>query len=857
MPLWAQEKATSRQNLIVKRPEISRAVLNVNPRLLPAGAEAHFPVLDMDPLLVTLPPQSASDLLTADMVYSDVIERVLRTVGFSNPEGRIRFPPDEGVRQPGANLRELAELLSPGANDDLQAVLTAYGMSSSDFSGDQHEILYPFQQIVDGVPVEHSFLVASRLEGETVSAVRGSLIHHYEVVNPRPPASDGNRAAELAKSAFREIAPGYSPAKEAVVGESTLVLLPHGNTRERVIALYHTWRMIFAAVRTGTDQEERFHIWVDADPQRNRILKLVPLTVPVAAKGYAWRRQPLRTPELVDFQVDPASTRGGMGPRYLLELTGVFDRLEVNDGSGTEPHWIPAPGPADFSLTVPLKPGCNPSPPGSGAFTQVSLFASLHRNWDTAIRAGLNSDLPDNPWKPTIDLLDCSLADSSLLFSACGGYFETSCPNWATAGWTWANFLNFADDNTVVAHEMGHNIVRGLTNLRPDDWCDPDGDGTDDCSTVQGFDWLHDLADAWADATAGTNCTAGWVARNQSGSAGSADCAIHWSDKLPRKHVMSWPPITPIGDRFPQSRRLTSYVNPYNDLQIPAAALWQVRNGMVSKAGALGPALYLQRLVSGLLKTGIFAYDMNEDRPDIDIYDLLWDLENQLVIAWKADASELGANTANKVTAGFAKAGIFLVPSSCIDGISETCRAGQPCNRNCPDGDHGADAVIEIEDNVREDHIELDEFIHEENDFVGTDSPTPPTFLVWSGPVYTFDANGKAIPRTGANLACNSRAKVQLSKKTTFRNATESGWIDLRAGTCPRGECFVSTCYMEWTPAPVTWQSFIRSTGGDRIYYRAETTNGAGQNSRLSTRPGHGVTVPPPYAILTRDGRRP
>ena len=47
-------------------------------------------------------------------------------------------------------------------------------------------------------------------------------------------------------------------------------------------------------------------------------------------------------------------------------------------------------------------------------------------------------------------------------------------------------------------------------------------------------------------------------------------------------------------------------------------------------------------------------------------------------------------------------------------------------------------------------------------------------------------------------------------------------------------------------------------TGGalSRVYYRARTQDASGGNERLSTSPGNGLwTVPPPYAVITANGK--
>ena len=44
--------------------------------------------------------------------------------------------------------------------------------------------------------------------------------------------------------------------------------------------------------------------------------------------------------------------------------------------------------------------------------------------------------------------------------------------------------------------------------------------------------------------------------------------------------------------------------------------------------------------------------------------------------------------------------------------------------------------------------------------------------------------------------------------------------------------------------------------GGSRVYFRARTRDALDGNERVSTRPGGGLwTVPPPYAVITPDGR--
>jgi hypothetical protein len=61
-------------------------------------------------------------------------------------------------------------------------------------------------------------------------------------------------------------------------------------------------------------------------------------------------------------------------------------------------------------------------------------------------------------------------------------------------------------------------------------------------------------------------------------------------------------------------------------------------------------------------------------------------------------------------------------------------------------------------------------------------------------------------------------------------------------------------CFGTWTPGRGPWAAL---QAGKAIYYRARTRDAADGNERLSTKPGGLWTVPPPYALITLDGRSP
>lgn len=198
-----------------------------------------------------------------------------------------------------------------------------------------------------------------------------------------------------------------------------------------------------------------------------------------------------------------------------------------------------------------------------------------------------------------------------------------------------------------------------------------------------------------------------------------------------------------------------------------------------------------------------------------------------------------GADTTNKVTSGLARAGIFLIPSQCLDGQATT---SDPLA--CPSGENGGDAVIDLD----------------VSDFLKLPSAGGklPKFHVWTGPRYRFNpGSGKATYDDPA--PCNARFMVEVSTDPQFPAAltVKSPWKPVKRTP---SQTSVAQCYDTWMPTAKDWKRLAKQLNAlpsrvKRIYYRAWTDDLAGGNVRVSTQPGAGLwTVPPPSAIVTPDG---
>jgi hypothetical protein len=707
---------------------------------------------------------------------------------------------------------------------------------------DRQEIIYPFLQVEGDVPIEHTLLVASRRDGETVTAVRGTLLHAYSIANAKPPDERG--AVARAHDAL-ERTPGIERVDRDDVRDGPwLVLLAYGNDPAGGVALRYTWRMVLVGETQG--QWIPFRVWSDATT--GDLLKLQPLgsdAAAVAAAGRAWRRDPgTGVAATRSFEVDLPSAE-----QFTLQLEGMASRLDYRgDGFDARDVAIPsATGGSSAAFANFDQPPMNDPATavcahgGNIAFQQIHFFGQLYLHWSQAIAAGIYTPFPARPWRPQLESpsADCN-AWSWMDFGACRGYYEASCPSYSTGTAHPKNAMNFAHDSTAIGHEAGHNAVAAFTDDRPPDWCGH----RPPCPNVLGWKAFHDLADAWADHFANTNCTGGWVAKNLGGVDASRYCQGSRGhvegNGLPRLHELTVPfnPAAP-GDHFPEHRSIKQ--GDLADMQIPAAILWQVREGMRSKDPLSGTLLYFARFTRALKNTGLKG---GGGTTDLALYTSLHDLAVEMIEQWATSSTD--GHATNKVLAGFAKGGIFPIPAVCLDGDPATADAGI-----CPTGENGGEAVVDIDDNDLSDDLTVDGIAHPETDFLklGGDAPT---FHVWTGPRYRF-AGAEARPVTG-RAPCHAKFMVEAANDPTFPRATtmDSGWVEVDRDTATPDS---PECYGTWTPSAAQWAALQAAGASTHVYYRARTRDAADGNERLSTEPAGGLWhIPPPFAVITTTG---
>lgn len=864
----------------------ARILLKPKPKFLPEGARASFPAYDGDHFFITLPVRE-QNFVSSKQVLRQVVLPILKAIGFERGREALSIPPAKGIKAQTANFKKLAQDVALEYKNypqlyrpKTQKILDAYlgksnpeweidhvleigeGMNFNQFIAgiERQEIQFPFQQVLGDVPIEHTMVLASRWEGQSVTTVRGVVFNNYIItnqvkLNTQKPAID---AAIKSLSTVKGVNQVVSKTPE---DGPHLVLLPYGSDPTGRTILRYSYRMILRTVFQKEDGP--FMIWLDAET--GKILKLNPLFNNVQAVGLSYRRDPAGGEFQNTFDVDPAT-----GGQYILKSQGLSNPVDYQgDGDLTNDLSVSdnANGSSSTLANFNQAPINDPNEAlcGTGSnkgFQQVNFLSSLNFYVKHMINLGIytpfpklggtSSDSPD-PWNPQIEVAGYCNAHSSMRFGACESYFNPACPDYSVGGNNGQNYMNFVHDKTVIAHELGHTIQPRLSYARPSDWC---GSGT--CSVPVGWIGFHDLADAWAAHLESTNCTGGWVGKNQLGVDASLNCANHFEGSIPRLHEVSVPldPSQP-GDHFPEKPVYSLFGGgDYANGQIPAAALWEIRSGMRSKCRSSGVMQYAVRLVRALKNAG-FVGSVNPTN-HIGLFKQLYDLELEMVDQWAISGSPAGPpafnhngpHTTNKVTAGFARTGLFLIPYQCLDGDSTTGEPGF-----CPisaGGGNGGDAVIDIDDNDTADDLTIGGVTHPETDFLelGGDAPT---FNIWTGPRYTFDSSGDPVFSNPA--PCNSRFRVEVSTDETFTGGTviTSPWINVDTDSTTPGS---PECYGTWTPNASTWTTLQAGGPLSLLYYRVRTQDDSGGNERLSTMPGNNLwTVSPSYAVLTSDGQ--
>lgn len=697
------------------------------------------------------------------------------------------------------------------------------------------EIVCVWRQTVQGVPVEHSAVMASWMPAAPEQwFIWGSLLRSVSVVNELGQFNKEKLLFGLMQRGVKE------PRLRS--RERDVVMFPVASASGDPVLRY-AYRVWLSGDWEGI--EGAWLAYTDADT--GDILALKPFFGSVEALGRTFLRAPDLLPDSrrLTFQVDPAQSGS-----YVLRLERFVHWLDLYDGDEVA---IPADSSAqaDFDR-VPINDGASAvcAHGGNRLFQQVNVFAKLYEYRQKAVGAGIFTPFPPQGMTVLIEspLWGCNAwwspgggTEWQIGFGDCPGYTHPACP-------TGAGYLNPAHDNTAVAHEMAHAIAHRLGPGRPADWCGQPG-----CPLPTGAHLFHDFADGMAAYLEETPCIGGWIAKNLGGANQSLNCPGINHDpfgSLPRLLSVAADP-SEQRDVFPHHRRIPNrYITGgYADGQIAGAALWEVWLGMRSKCPAIGPGSAWVRLIRALRTSG-FVHPGCDNACDQGIYRYLVDLELQLLRQWASAGSPDGPpsyfpdgpHSINKVTAGFARAGICAIPYQCLDGNPQT---NDP---SCPEGEAAPDAVIDVDDGDERDDEAVPGAAHlkyRERDWLRRSGP-PPSFEIWTGPPYVIPGTGDAVfPSTAL---CNSEFQVELSASPSWQNPQVSGWqtVNRRPGSGPQ-------CYARWSPSAAQWDA-LRSS--DKLYYRVRTRAAGSGRERLSTRPAAGLfgDLPAPFAVINVSG---
>ncbi|MGH8246634.1 MAG: hypothetical protein ACREUU_09405 [Gammaproteobacteria bacterium] len=869
------------RNTIVPVPVPTKGQLDFKPSLLPRGARGKFSSFDGDAFVIHFPPRESGSL-TAQQVFTDTIQPLVNAMGYGTRAGDLTPGSPAGKTLPRANLSALATetckevegeryqrfhpvcqaLVRGESNPIAERVLQlAYGMSVAQFRADieRPRIHYTFSQRAANVPIEHVGIVAERNDGETITAVYGTLLNRYGITNSvklTPDAAVEAGQAQVLK--FKGIAERVPQVRRP---QAVLVLLPYGTAPDGSTGLRYAYRTLLFANIAGAPGAGflSWMAWIDAGD--GNLLQLAPQFDEVSAVGLTWRRDPNTPTQARSFQVDTSS-----GGQYTLQRSGVFNRIDrfgdsaFDDGevsisdsmSGSSATF------ANFNQAT-INDAANAicAAGGNNTFRQVNAFAHLSSFRDTLVSAGTFPTFPENPVTVWIDLPQTSnsapydqlgIGLSVInLGTGLAGFTDPACPDLA------GGVLPGSSDATPLAHEFMHIGTKRLQERRPADWCGMAPCAMPSPTPRQSF---HDYTDSWAHAYASTPCMGGWYRKNMGGPDASENCLTHnEAGGLPRLASVSEPFNTAtILDHFPERR--ATLTGGYEDMHIIGAALWLTRQGMRSKCLPSGTPQFWVRINRALYNSGFITGTCAAC--DRDIYRYAQNFLQQLAQQWATAGmpggppgfAHNGAHTTNKLLSGWARAGIFLSPYTCIDGDAAT---GDPTF--CPvasGGENGGDAIGDVFDNDPGDDVVIDQITHVEMDWIQRGDP-PPTFRVWTGPRYKFDAAGSSsgyTPSMATPSPCNTKFRVELASDDAFTvNVVNGLWTNVSTTAQPE-------CYGTWSPNAADWTTLSGTTGDVKVYYRVRTRDAADMNEKLSTLPGSGsYTVPPSYVVVNDAGQ--
>ena len=246
-------------------------------------------------------------------------------------------------------------------------------------------------------------------------------------------------------------------------------------------------------------------------------------------------------------------------------------------------------------------------------------------------------------------------------------------------------------------------------------------------------------------------------------------------------------------DVFPEHRYFGGYnKESHADGQMISWALWNVRREFLEQAPS-GVHLVNSSVMDTMTTAGLGIIDGISDKR---VHDSFVDFERQL-------ASNSGTSWLTiKILSGFARAGLFL---------------------------SDREAIIDIDD-----------------DYLNRNSATTPTFTIWTGRDYTFDASENAVT-TGA-LPFNTRYRVEVANDAGFStNYFSSGW---QAGVTTSAGGTAT-----WQLDTAMWNALKT---GNKLYYRVQTTDADGGNVRNSNNTGDltVTNIDVPFAVINDSGER-
>lgn len=762
------------------------------------------------------------------------------------------------------------------------------------------------------VPFEHAGFRVTALDGETPNSLMGKYYpkSKYNIVN-----CVGSTPDEIVKRIPQALGISQEQMEPINPSHAQLLLLPVETAIDQLQGQYKVnVRFVYrfsVVIKNGSGAHSgvsQHYLWIDAGKVTHdrapQVLQWLPLGGDITVTGNMMMRDP-STGEapLTEFELDnPAGTPSAL----TLQLSPQFSRLDrYRDGSLAEGELSALTSDFSNSASPNFQEWLERRTTGGGVpdyqcmfdqrdpypgifYEQIDLMATLAWRWrELEIAGGLLSGFPGSGPIKVIFNGSSSGCDLNTLADAYGGgpssparmtfnlckrlAVQPVCSSPATYG------TNPIHDHTVVSHEFGHILTSfqyrtteggfPAPTTRSGGWCGalhPDretGRILTGCPIPElPYSLFHDFADAWAHHFEDTPCVGGWVAKDELNTGNnelsptatysnpSLNCARHSEEGgLPRLSHVGAPDVVNLHstDRFPEHVR--KWNGPYARMQVASAALWSVREGMRSHLGALlGPAEYFRSFVRTLAATGWVGPIAQANFEPEHVYRGLLDLEVSMANEWVKSPPSGTAFLLGKITAGFAKAGVFMIPPGCLDAGAVTDRP-----EFCAGGLDGGDAVIDIDDNdPSDDEIIAPGLAHEEGDYLKR-SGGGPSFLIWTGPGYTFDG-GQAVT---TSPACNRQYKVELSTDKSFSAPTTNGWQSIPSGG--------SACFVRWTPSLVQWNNLKGSSGTTRIYYRLKTRQAPGSPELVSTLPARGLFrgyfvaghIPPPYAIVNDTGR--